>query len=68
MAKDELRFGGGSFQQLTGCRPEHVRIMAAMKIIHPTTTDKGHRQFSPADVRAARVWMRENFKPRRKRA
>jgi hypothetical protein len=68
MAKDEIRFGGGSFQQLTGCANEHVRVMEAAGVIAPTKADNGHRQFSPADVRAARAWMAENYKPRRKRA
>jgi hypothetical protein len=68
MTKDEIRFGGGSFQQLTGCSNEHIRIMVGAKIIAPITSDTGYRQFSPADVRAARAWMAEHYKPRRKRA
>jgi DNA-binding transcriptional MerR regulator len=67
MAKDEIRFGGGSFQQLTGCRSEHVRILEIAGLIRPSKSDSGFRQFSAADVAAARRWMSENAR-RRKRA
>lgn len=65
---DEIRFGGGSFQRLTGAANEHIRIMESSGIINPSKADNGHRQFSPADVRAARVWMAANYKPRQQRA
>jgi hypothetical protein len=68
MAMDEIRFGGTSFRQLTGAANEHVRIMESAGVISPSKSDSGFRQFTPEDVKNARVWMAEHYKPRRKRA
>jgi hypothetical protein len=62
----ETKVGGGRFQALTGCRPEHVRILESLQLISPTKTEAGWRQFSMRDVKVAKAWVCKNV-IRRKR-
>jgi hypothetical protein len=64
----EIKAGTKEFRErVPGVDNAKVRVMEALGIISPTKTPAGWRQFSNADIRAARSWLAANS-TRRKRA
>lgn len=61
----QLRFSSSEFRRLTGAANIHVRLMESARVISPTKTATGWRQFSDTDVVAARRWIAENLRRRK---